>query len=231
MISFSTPYPDLLQSRLGRDRQSQAGHGSGNLDGETTSIIPGRMGRLLRSSHYRTSPPWGAYSKWPGQIAGQVQEFWATPPSARALQCIPLESYSGQVGNLNTLYFPVDHSIPGSGAWAVETSEGWVVYTGDLRLHGARKGDTLHFVAQAARLRPLALICEGTHLDNEWFMSEAAVYENARLAVELSKGLVIADFSLSNMERLALFTRWHWTRGAFWSSHSKTLTFWKPCPK
>jgi ribonuclease J len=208
MISFLQPhipiYSSLASAVIAKARQDT---GSGNLDGETTSIIPKEEWEgLLRSSHYRTSPALGRIFKVAeGQIAGQVQEFWATPPSARALQCIPLESYSGQVGNLNTLYFPVDHSIPGSGAWAVETSEGWVVYTGDLRLHGARKGDTLHFVAQAARLRPLALICEGTHLDNEWFMSEAAVYENARLAVELSKGLVIADFSLSNMERLALF--------------------------
>jgi ribonuclease J len=45
--------------------------------------------------------------------------------------------------------FPVDHSIRGACAWAVSTSSGWVVHSGDLRLHGTRGDDTRRFVEAA----------------------------------------------------------------------------------
>jgi len=45
----------------------------------------------------------------------------------------------------NIKAWPVDHSIPGAMAYAVETSEGWIVYTGDLRLHGSKGNLTRAF--------------------------------------------------------------------------------------
>lgn len=208
MVSFLRPdipvYSSLASAVIAKARQDT---GAGGVDLETTSIVlKEEWEGLLRSSHYRTSPAIGRqYMIVDGDIPDEAQTFWASPSSSRALHSTPLQVLKGRVGQLKTLYFPVDHSIPGSGGWAVETSEGWVVYTGDLRTHGARRADTLRFIENAARLRPLALICEGTHPENEWFMSEAAVYENTRLAVKSSKGLVIADFALSNVERLSIF--------------------------
>lgn len=198
-------YSSLPSALIAKARQDTS---AGGVDSESTSIVlKEKWEGLLRSTHYRTSPALGRPFVVAGSdtIADDVQEFWASPSSSRALNAVPLQVDRGRVGTLKTRFFPVDHSIPGSGAWAVETSEGWVVYTGDLRMHGIRRCDTLAFIEEAARLKPLALICEGTHVENEAFMSEAAVYENARLAVELSKRLVIADFSLNNVERLAIF--------------------------
>ena len=43
---------------------------------------------------------------------------------------------SFRLGELNVRCWEVDHSIPGACAFAIETEVGWVVYTGDLRLHG-----------------------------------------------------------------------------------------------
>ena len=209
MVSFLTtqiPIHSSLPSAIIAKARQDTSHGG--VDSETTSVVPKEAWEgLLRSKHYRAAPAMGRefMVAGVGRVADHVQEFWASPSSSRALQAVPLQVHRGRVGALNTRFFPVDHSIPGSGAWAVETSEGWVVYTGDLRMHGSRKCETLAFIAEAARLKPLALICEGTHVENEWIMSEAAVYENARLAVELSKRLVIADFSLSNIERLWIF--------------------------
>ncbi len=209
MVSFlGTQIPifaSVTTAVIAKARQDTA---LGGLESETTSIVLKEAWEgLLRSGHYRSSPALGRHYMVADRdvVADEVQEFWASSTSSRVLQSVPLQISPGRIGTLKALFFPVDHSIPGSGAWAVETSEGWVVYTGDLRMHGSQKQDTLRFIEATTCLKPLALICEGTHSENEWFMSEAAVYENARLAVELHKGLVIADFPLSNIERLSIF--------------------------
>lgn len=106
--------------------------------------------------------------------------------------------------------FPVDHSIPGALAYAFETDEGWVVYTGDLRLHGKHGDTTREFAAVARELKPLVLITEGTRSarvaqDNP---TENDVYGSAQRIVRQSQGkLVIADFSPRQVERMETFLR------------------------
>jgi ribonuclease J len=103
--------------------------------------------------------------------------------------------------------FPVDHSIRGACAWAIRTSRGWVVYTGDLRFHGVRGADTRRFVAEAAKLRPRALLIEATNAGSPKHTSEAEVEERALAAVGDATGLVAADFSARDTDRLAVFLR------------------------
>jgi hypothetical protein len=50
--------------------------------------------------------------------------------------------------SFNQCCFPVGHSIP--GAWGIETTSGWVIYSGDLRLHGKRADLTRRFIKEAA---------------------------------------------------------------------------------
>ena len=57
----------------------------------------------------------------------------------------------------------VDHSIPAAYGFIVSTSEGTIVYTGDLRLHGSRRDLSEEFV-ERAKCEPDALICEGTRM-------------------------------------------------------------------
>ncbi|MDI7250922.1 MAG: exonuclease, partial [Bacillota bacterium] len=80
----------------------------------------------------------------PGTASARPQaaaEFWMRAPASRELQGDPLQVVTGgetPVAGMRVRWWPVDHSIPGAGAFGVQTPAGWVVYTGDLRLHGSR---------------------------------------------------------------------------------------------
>lgn len=102
--------------------------------------------------------------------------------------------------------FLVDHSIPGACAWGIETSTGWVIYSGDLRLHGKRVEMTRKFVEEAAALQPRALILEGTNVQRQENVAEREVHENALRAIASnSSRLVVADFSPRDVDRLLTF--------------------------
>ncbi|MFC1930356.1 MBL fold metallo-hydrolase RNA specificity domain-containing protein, partial [Chloroflexota bacterium] len=103
--------------------------------------------------------------------------------------------------------YPVDHSVCGASAYAVETEAGWVCYTGDLRLHGSTAFSTRAFAEQVASLKPRVLICEGTRITDKARVTEDEVYIKALEAVKQSSGLVLADFGARNIERLLIFNR------------------------
>ena len=101
--------------------------------------------------------------------------------------------------------FPIDHSIYGALAYIVE-GDASLAYTGDFRLHGQNSEKTRKFIKEAKNAN--VLIIEGTRVSREEpNVSEAEVYENAKAIVEEAKGLVIADFSPRNFERLEIFKR------------------------
>ena len=129
--------------------------------------------------------------------------FWEKTARQKELVSRPLASYDDCSFNLRC--FPVDHSIPGACAWGIETSSGWIIYSGDLRLHGKRSEPTKRFIEQASRLRPRALILEGTSVLRETNVAEHEVYENGLRAITGSDKLVIADFSPRDIDRLLTF--------------------------
>ncbi|RLI63532.1 MAG: hypothetical protein DRO88_09635 [Promethearchaeia archaeon] len=63
-------------------------------------------------------------------------------------------------------FFPVDHSLPGAGAYFLEDkiTKKRIVYTGDLRFHGRRRDLTEKFISAAQNFHPDLLITEGTRL-------------------------------------------------------------------
>ena len=148
-----------------------------------------------------------------GGLAEEALDFWNwSPAKTKGLQAAVLLDAPQEAGGLPVRHFPVDHSVYGACAWGVETSAGWVVYTGDIRLGtGARSGDGEAFIAAARALRPRALLCEGTRAPKrgepaETPVSEDQVRENALREVRAAgAGLVIADFGPRNIERLRSF--------------------------
>jgi ribonuclease J len=136
--------------------------------------------------------------------------FWRQQPGARRkLECQETDAQCDEVNGLRVRHYPVDHSVYGACAWAVETSTGWVVYTGDLRLHGARGDMTSRFIAEAKALRPCILLCEGTRAGAERAQDERITEDDVRDCalheVQTTEGLVVADFGPRNIERLCTF--------------------------
>ena len=129
--------------------------------------------------------------------------FWERTAKQKEFASCPMTDHTNC--GLNLRCFPVDHSIPGACAWGIETSSGWVIYSGDLRLHGKRAELTRKFVEEAASLQPRALILEGTNVFRETNIAETEVYENGLKAIANSNGLVIADFSPRDVDRLLTF--------------------------
>jgi ribonuclease J len=152
-----------------------------------------------------------------GGVPKTLEQFWQTPPNpsalkagstARKLNPQPLQTASDNINGLRFRTFPVDHSVPGAVAFAFETDEGLVVYTGDLRLHGKRMATTKRFVEEMAKQKPYLLIAEGTRLGRTTTenITEQQVFEAALAIIQASMGrLVIADFSPRNVERLETF--------------------------
>jgi len=102
---------------------------------------------------------------------------------------------------------PVDHSIFGATAYILEGDVA-VAYTGDFRLHGKNGDSTREFVKLAKGAA--VLITEGTRagrsdLPDGEATTEQSVCDVCRGTVEASLGLVIADFSARNFERLESF--------------------------
>jgi len=111
-----------------------------------------------------------------------------------------------KVGSLEVEPIHVDHSVPGAYGFIIYTSEGPVVYTGDIRLHGVRPDMTEEFVKKATDSKPIALLCEGTRIaDPETDESEQKVFNDCNAKIKQNNGLVIADFNFKDMDRMRTF--------------------------
>ena len=71
------------------------------------------------------------------------------------------------VGNIKVTPLQVDHDIPGACGFHIETPDGAILYTGDLRLHGSHPERVESFITNAKALGFDVLIMEGTTLRSE----------------------------------------------------------------
>lgn len=141
--------------------------------------------------------------------SSQLLGFWNTTPGCLSDRGRKHEQgaigMSSVCGGVKIRRFPVDHSVYGASAWAIQTSGGPVVYTGDLRCHGRQADTTWCFAEEAAKLKPRILIIEGTRIDSDSTSTEDGIRDRALEEVKKAKGLVVADFGPRNIERLITF--------------------------
>jgi len=110
------------------------------------------------------------------------------------------------VGSIGVEPIHVDHSIPGAYGFILHTSSGAIVYTGDVRFHGTKPEMTEEFVKKSKKADPVALITEGTRVnDLESDESEQKVHDDCDRKIKSFKNLVIADFSIKDVDRFRTF--------------------------
>ncbi len=192
--------------------------GMSSVDGDVAYIspkVPKEGGLFLGSDKtspykgrdfYCTATPGedllGLLSRRPGQDGKNAKKF---EPGT----CLPLDSAALP---FHVRAYDVDHSIYGALGYILE-GDTTIAYTGDFRLHGKQGDKTRHFVVQAKDAS--VLIIEGTRVsrqtgpegegDEQEPSTEATVSETCRSTAESAKGLIIADFSPRNFERLETF--------------------------
>lgn len=159
----------------------------------------------ITSPHWKTHPFQGRiYRITPDSVSDAFRTFWESAPGGRELRALDCELAELCAG-LTVRSFPTDHSVYGASAWGVQTSAGWVVYSGDIRFHGSYGDNSRRFAEQAASLSPAALIIEGTRIDSTDSCAESDVGSACLDVVSDCPGLVVADFGPRNVERLMSF--------------------------
>jgi len=102
----------------------------------------------------------------------------------------------------------VDHSVPGAYGFIIHTSEGAVVYTGDLRIHGLHAEMTVDFIKATKETKPIAMITEGTRIDiNKTGESERKVYAKSKEQIGNCNNLTFVDFNFKDVDRFTTFYR------------------------
>ena len=100
----------------------------------------------------------------------------------------------------------VDHSVPGAYGFIIQTSEGSIVYTGDLRMHGTHSDMTEDFIKAASKEKPIAMITEGTRINIEKTNeSEEKVYKDSEKEIKENKKHTIVDFNFKDVDRFTTF--------------------------
>ena len=102
--------------------------------------------------------------------------------------------------------FLVHNSVPGAYGTIIHTSEGAIVYTGDLRMHGSHADMTQDFIAASKKEKPIAMITEGTRIDvHKTNETEKKVYNESKKEISMSKNLSIVDFNFKDIDRFTTF--------------------------
>jgi ribonuclease J len=101
--------------------------------------------------------------------------------------------------------FKMDHSIYGALAYVLESKNGSIAYTGDFRVSKNGESELGSFTKKARDTS--TLIIEGTRAGREGdnAVDEEYVKENCLKAAEETKGIVVADYSSKNFERMRTF--------------------------
>ena len=110
-----------------------------------------------------------------------------------------------RLGSIEVEPIHVDHSVPAAYGFIVHTSEGTLVYTGDLRVHGPKSRMTDDFIERARQAKADALLAEGTNLIGATLTTEAEVQSKISSIIQASSKLVLADFSNVDVDRFRTF--------------------------
>jgi ribonuclease J len=111
-----------------------------------------------------------------------------------------------KIDNIEIEPIHVDHSVPGAYGFIIHTTEGTLIYTGDLRSHGTHSKMTKDFIKKASQEKPVAMITEGTRINTgQTGESEKKVYEKSKSYLKNNKYFSIVDFNFKDIDRFTTF--------------------------
>lgn len=140
--------------------------------------------------------------------ASRRRKFWVDD----YIKFYPFRSFmSISIGSFRVIPIHVDHSIPGSYGFIIETPEGIISYSGDYRLHGTSewydgKGSlTMDFINRLAQDDIELFISEGTKFEDVSLEHERDVLEKVKYILSTSRGPVLSLFSETDIDRYKSF--------------------------
>ncbi len=138
------------------------------------------------------------------------------------------EQDSLQFGPFNVTRYRIDHDVPGASGYIVETDQGRVAYTGDIRLHG-RHPEWVRAFAEAAAGSEV-LVIEGTTLgtksrETEHPATEMQLDQTFATVLARTQGLILMTLRPRNIERIESFVEIAKTFGRqiLWSKEFATF--------
>ncbi len=102
------------------------------------------------------------------------------------------------IGNVTLEAVEVGHSVPGALSALIESKDKQILYTGDLRFHGRKE---TKIAEDLEGLRPEAMLCEGTRIDEEDPDDEEEVERKLVEAFSKTDGLAMVGFAWKDLER------------------------------
>ena len=109
------------------------------------------------------------------------------------------------VGDIKVTALPVDHSISGVHGFILETSNGMIGNTADIRFHGRRKADSEKFVEECSKASLDLLLCEGTRIAKDPGITEYEIEDKVKKIAEETKNLVVCGYPIRDLDRLQSF--------------------------
>ena len=208
-LSFlDTTIPIVSSSATALIVKGMQDSGLAGIENETVIVRP----RVADGAVLKTERTAGEQRSWllldRDVWTAEAEQLWTTPLFNKTTAGWALRGtapFGGSIDGHRIRAYPVDHSIPGGRGFAIETSVGWVAYSGDIRMHGHSGDLTRQFAQELRDLDVALLICEGTQAPYGRGATEEEVRRDVHEAVGTADGLVVGDFSPRNFERLETF--------------------------
>lgn len=138
-----------------------------------------------------------------GDVPKRMRELWRVDGTDSGLQRSQMAA-----ANIPYAAHEVDHSLFGTCAYELFTSEGSVVFLTDVRSHGRLGHKTEALVEHMERDHPEVLMLEGTRIGRQDDVRTTERQAKGRIADQVRRAgrpLVVAIVSPNNLERLAAF--------------------------
>lgn len=111
-----------------------------------------------------------------------------------------------QIKDLKITQIPVDHSILGATMYLIEGTR-TILYSGDFRLSEIPTDKLKEIYNFLKKQKIDYFLCEGSRILEKGILREKNVYEEAKKIVKEVQGLVVADYSLTDIVRFQTLSK------------------------